>query len=306
MAGGTSLNSGRVATGSRSPRRVAALGAVIASVVSVLAACTPPAPNGPHRVPPAACADVVLVTARGSSQEVASDETASVHRNFRRALAAVAPGRTLRILEVGDLNGDRVADPGGYPAFGFDQIVGLDPRSAGPEDLALIGGYNESRRIGATELAAVLGQIVASCPRSRLALVGTSMGADSMAVGLRSVPAGTLERIDTLHLFGDPRFTMGPWARASRAQVPSGHGLLGPRTPYVPGAVATRTVSWCGEFDGTCTGVWPLSIFQLVPDCSELRQFAWCSRRHVDYDHWAHRPAMDEAARSVAARAGWR
>lgn len=291
---------------SRSTRRGAALGVAIAAAVSLLAACTPPAPNGPHRVPPAACADVVLVTARGSSQDVASAETASVHRNFRRALAAAAPGRTLRILELGDLDGDRVADPGGYPAFGFDRIVGLDPRAAGPEDLALIGGYNESRRIGATELAAVLAQVVASCPRSRLALVGTSMGADSMAVGLRSVPAGTLGRIDTLHLFGDPRFTLGPWARAPRAQVPSGHGLLGPRTPYVPDAVAPRTVSWCGEFDGTCTGVWPLSIFQLVPDCSELRQFAWCSRRHVDYDHWAHGPAMTEAAGLVAARAGWR
>jgi hypothetical protein len=290
-------------------RGLAGAGRALLLLTIVLAtaatACTPVAPSGPFTVPEAPCADVVLITARGSSQDVASWEAASIERKFRQQLASIAPGRSLRILELGDLNGDAVLDPGGYPAFGFDQIVGLDTRAASPEDLAIVGGYNESRRVGAAEAVAVLEQIAASCPSSRLAVVGTSMGADSIALGLRQVSQATEERIDTLHLFGDPRFTRGPWARALRVQVPSGHGLLGPRLPYVPAGLVSRTVSWCGEFDGTCSGVWPLSIFQAIADCSELRQFAWCSRRHIDYDYWAHEPAMREAAAEVARRAGW-
>ena len=287
------------------PRPAKALMAVAIVIAAAATACTPAAPSGPFTVPAAPCADVVLVTARGSSQDVASWEAVSINRKFRQQLASIAPGRSLRILELGDLNGDAVLDPGGYPASGFDQVVGVDTRAASPEDYAILGGYNESRRVGAAEAVAVLEQIAASCPSSRLAVVGTSMGADSIALGLRQVSQATEERIDTLHLFGDPRFTRGPWARALRVQVPSGHGLLGPRFPYVPAGLVSRTVSWCGEFDGTCSGVWPLSIFQAIADCSELRQFAWCSRRHIDYDYWAHEPAMREAAEEVARRAGW-
>ena len=287
------------------PRPAKALMAVAIVIAAAATACTPAAPSGPFTVPAAPCADVVLVTARGSSQDVASWEAVSINRNFRKQLASVAPGRSLRILELGDLNGDAVLDPGGYPASGFDQVVGVDTRAASPEDYAILGGYNESRRVGAAEAVSVLEQIAASCPNSRLAVVGTSMGADSIALGLRQVSQATEERIDTLHLFGDPRFTRGPWARALGVQVPSGHGLLGPRLPYVPAGLVSRTVSWCGEFDGTCSGVWPLSIFQAIADCSELRQFAWCSRRHIDYDYWAHEPAMREAAEEVARRAGW-
>ena len=286
-------------------RPAKALMAVAVVMAAAATACTPVAPSGPFAVPAAPCADVVLVTARGSSQDVASWEAVSINRNFRKQLASVAPGHSLRILELGDLNGDAVLDPGGYPAFGFDQVVGVDPRAASPEDYAILGGYNESRRVGAAEAVSVLEQIAATCPNSRLAVVGTSMGADSIALGLRQVSEATQGRIDTLQLFGDPRFTRGPWARAERVQVPSGHGLLGPRVPYVPAGLASRTVSWCGEFDGTCSGVWPLSIFQVIADCSEFRQFAWCSRRHVDYDYWAHEPAMREAAAEVAVRAGW-
>lgn len=285
--------------------RSALLVMVATAAVGAVAACTPPAPRGAFTVPPAPCADVVLITARGSSQEVASGETRSVQRRFREAVSSLAPRRSLRVLELGDLDRDAVTDPGGYPAYGFEQIVGLDPRADPDREPALIGGYNESRRVGSAELAAVLEQVTVTCPASRIVVVGTSMGADAVAQGLRLVSEATLERIDALHLFGDPRFTVGPWMRAPGAQIPSGHGLLGARVPYVPTPIAGRTVSWCGEFDGTCTGVWPLSIFQLIPDCSELRQYPWCSRRHIDYDHWAHEPAMEEAVLAVIERAGW-
>ncbi len=278
---------------------------VVVVVLGFLVACTPPVTRGAFNVPSAPCTDVVLITARGSSQEVASGETRSVHARFQAAMTAVAPQRTLRILEVGDLDGDGVADPGGYPAFGFDRILGVDLTSDPVNDFAVIGGYNESRRVGSAEIVAVVDQVLAACPSSRLVVVGTSMGADAVAQGLVDVPLDQLDRIDALHLFGDPRFMVGPWARAPRAWIPSGHGLLGIRRQYVPPSLAERTVSWCGEFDGTCTAQWHVSVFQLLPFCEQLRQFAWCSTRHVDYDYWAHEPAMLEAASVVVRRAGW-
>jgi pimeloyl-ACP methyl ester carboxylesterase len=282
------------------------MSAVLVAVGTLVGvACTAPAPRGAFRVPAETCADVVLVTARGSSQEVASDETLSIHRRFRSSMAAIAPTRTYRIVEIGDLDGDRILDVGGYPAVGFGDVLGVDLRSDPINDLAVIGGYNESRRVGSEETVSVLAQLTAACPDSRLVVVGTSMGADAIAQGLVTVPASTLGRIDALHLFGDPRFMVGPWMRGPNTKVPSGHGLLGIRRQYVPPGIAARTVSWCGEFDGTCTGLWPISIFQAIPNCDELRQFAWCASRHIDYDYWAHEPAMREAVESVARRAGW-
>ncbi len=278
---------------------------VLLGVLAVAAACTPPVTRGAFTVPAAACTEVVLLTARGSSQEVASGETLSVHERFRSAMSQLAPGRTLRILELGDLDADRVLDPGGYPAFGFDRIVGVDLTSDPVDDFAVIGGYNESRRVGSAEVVSVVDQVLGACPASRLVVVGTSMGADAVAQGLVDVPVDQLERIDALHLFGDPRFMVGPWARAPRAWIPSGHGLLGIRRQYVPPSLAPRTVSWCGEFDGTCTAQWHMSIFQLLPFCELLRQFPWCSTRHTDYDYWAHEPAMLEAVDAVVRRAGW-
>ena len=106
-------------------RGAKALMAVAVVIAAAATACTPVAPSGPFAVPAAPCADVVLVTARGSSQDVGSWEAVSINRNFRKQLAIVAPGRSLRILELGDLNGDAVLDPGGYPAVGMRSSVAI-------------------------------------------------------------------------------------------------------------------------------------------------------------------------------------
>jgi hypothetical protein len=74
--------------------------------------------------------------------------------------------------------------------------------------------------------------------------------------------------------------------------------------PYVPDALAAHTTSWCGRFDGTCTGqVW-WSALQLVQECAQLRRYAFCSTRHVDYHLWAHEPAMAEAVGAMLERRG--
>lgn len=296
MRRGAAGNGGQVRTGVRAVVLAAAL-------ATVAAACTAPAPRGSFAVPAAPCADVTLVTARGSSSAVANAETRSVWRRFREAAADLVPGRSLRVLELGDLDGDGVADPGGYPAYGFDRIPGLDPAAA-PDDIWVIGGYNESRRVGAAELAAVVGTLGADCPETRFVVVGTSMGADAVGSGLPGVPAGVRARIDAVVLFGDPRLVVGPWLRDTGAELPSGHGLLGARTPYVPDDLVDRTTSWCGRFDGTCTAQWWLSIFQLLPQCPQLRQLDFCATRHVDYDYWAHAGALREAVAAVVARSG--
>ncbi|MCX6525710.1 MAG: hypothetical protein NTX58_13265, partial [Actinobacteria bacterium] len=70
------LNKKREHGGILRPAKVLMAVAVVIAVAAT--ACTPAAPSGPFAVPTAPCADVVLVTARGSSQDVASGETASV------------------------------------------------------------------------------------------------------------------------------------------------------------------------------------------------------------------------------------
>ncbi|MFZ4517225.1 MAG: cutinase family protein [Microthrixaceae bacterium] len=276
---------------------------LVAALAAVAAACTAPAPRGAFDVATAPCADITLVTARGSSSAVANAETRSVWRRFREAAAALAPGRTLRIVEIGDLDGNGVVDPGGYPAYGVDRVPGID-LAAAPDDIWVIGGYNESRRVGAEETAAVLARLGAACPATRFVVVGTSMGADAVGSGLLAVPPEVRDRIDAVELFGDPRLVVGPWLRDTGAELPSGHGLLGARTPYVPDDLVARTTSWCGRFDGTCTAQWWLSIFQLIPQCPQLRQVDICAYRHVDYDYWAHEGALREAVAAVMSRSG--
>ena len=86
--------------------------------------------------------------------------------------------------------------------------------------------------------------------------------------------------------------------------VPSGHGLLGPRTPYVPLALEGRTTSWCAQFDGVCTGQFWFSILDAIDECPERQELPACTRRHIDYAKWAIEPAMERAAVSVGAAIG--
>ncbi|MFM7069083.1 MAG: cutinase family protein, partial [Actinomycetes bacterium] len=199
-------------------------------------------------------------------------------------------------FELGDLDADGVLDPGGYPAVPGGRMPGIDTRANPQRELQIIGGYNESTRVGAEELVSVLGTLHDRCPDQVFVVAGISQGADATMKGLQRLPDELTRRIAAVHVFGDPGFVVGPWMVAPRTRIPSGHGILGPRVPYVPDALRSRTTSWCGQFDGVCTGQFWLAILDAIEDCPKHRDLPICSARHTDYGYWAFGDAALQAA----------
>ena len=277
---------------------------VLAAGLLLAAACTPMASRGQFAVPDGPCADATMLWARGSSMAVRSGEARAAQRRFRDGMAAEAPGLTATTLELGDLDADGTVDEGGYPAVPGGLMAGLDPRADPAKDLPVIGGFNESVRLGADELVSVLGTLSARCPEQAFVVAGISQGAEAVMRGLALLPPELMAKVAAVHVFGDPGFVVGPWMVAPDTEIPSGHGILGPRSPYVPVPLEPRTTSWCAQFDGVCTGQFWLAVLDAVKECPKYRELPVCSRRHTDYDYWAFEPAMQAAARSVLSLRG--
>ena len=272
---------------------------VVGATTLLAAACTP-VPRDSTVVPAASrCATVLLVAARGSSDPPRGTEVTAMWREFRAAL----PGVDVETVELGDLDGDGRVDVGGYTAVDAFSAPAVDlATNPADTDVAFIGGYNQSRRIGTLELVQLLESRGRTCPDQRVVVAGYSMGAHAEGVALRRLLPGAAARIDAVELFGDPSFMLGPWARVDPGAVTAGHGFLGERPEYVPAAFAARTESWCGAWDGLCTGNVALSVDQLLP-CEEaaFSSQPFCQFRHVDYQKWAIPVGMDHAAARVRA-----
>jgi len=277
---------------------------VLCAGLVLAAACTPVAPRGLFTVPDGPCADATMVWARGSSMPVRSGEARAAQQRFRDGMAAEAPGLAVGTLELGDLDADGRTDEGGYPAVPGGLMAGLDTRADPTKDLPVIGGFNESVRLGADELASVLGTLHRRCPEQVFVVAGISQGAEAVMRGLALLPPALLDRVAAVHVFGDPGFVVGPWMVAPDTEIPSGHGILGPRSPYVPGALESRTTSWCAQFDGVCSGQFWLALLDAITECPKFRELPACARRHTDYAYWAFEPAMRSAARAVVSRRG--
>lgn len=273
---------------------------MVGATLLLAAACTP-SPRASTVVPDVtSCATVLHVAARGSSAPLRSKEVRGMWGDF---LAALGPGVPVEQLELGDLNADGRLDPGGFTAIDAFSAPAVDLAARQDEtDVAFIGGYNQSRRIGTLELVQLLASRARTCPAQRIVLSGYSMGAHATALALKRLPAAVAARVDSVEFFGDPSFMLGPWARVDPAAVTAGHGFLGARPEYVPAAFAARTESWCGEWDGLCTGNLVLSVDQLLP-CTDpsISGQAFCRFRHVDYEKWATAKGMATSARLVRA-----
>ena len=273
---------------------------VVGATTLLAAACTP-WPRASTVVPDAtSCATVLHVAARGSSAPLRSKEVKGMWSDLR---AALGPGVTVEQVELGDLNGDGRLDPGGFTAIDALSAPAIDLAARPDEtDIAFIGGYNQSRRTGTLELVQLLASRARTCPDQRIVLSGYSMGAHATGLALKRLPATTAARVDSVEFFGDPSFMLGPWARTDPAAVIAGHGFLGERPEYVPPAFAARTESWCGEWDGLCTGNLVLAVDQLLP-CNEapLAAQPFCNHRHVDYEKWATALGMATSGRLVRA-----
>ena len=220
--------------------------------------------------------------------------------DFRSAVGADVD---VEQVELGDLDGDGRLDAGGFTAIDAFSAPAVDLAARPDEtDVAFIGGYNQSRRIGTLELVQLLASRARTCPSPRIVLSGYSMGAHAMGLALKRLPAGVAARVDSVEFFGDPSFMLGPWARTDPAAVTAGHGFLGERPEYVPAAFAARTESWCGVWDGLCTGNLVLAVDQLLP-CTDpaLASQPFCRFRHVDYEKWATALGMATSGRLVRA-----
>ena len=285
-------------------RRVLTIALAATTLLLAAAACTPVASRGQFTVPAGPCADATMLWARGSSMPVRSGEARAAQRRFREGMTAEAPGLTAGTLELGDLNADGTLDEGGYPAVPGGLMAGLDTRADPTKDLPVIGGFNESVRLGGDELVSVLGTLHARCPDQVFVVSGISQGAEAVMRGLALLPPDLMARVAAVHVFGDPGFVVGPWMVAPDTEIPSGHGILGPRSPYVPAPLEARTTSWCAQFDGVCTGQFWLAVLDAVKECPQHRDLPVCARRHTDYDYWAFEPAMRSAARSVLSLRG--
>ena len=184
---------------------------VLAAGLLLAAACTPMASRGQFAVPDGPCADATMLWARGSSMAVRSGEARAAQRRFRDGMAAVAPGLTAATLELGDLDADGTVDQGGYPAVPGGLMAGLDTRADLAKDLPVIGGFNESVRLGADELVSVLGTLSARCPEQAFVVAGISQGAEAVMRGLDLLPEELMAKVAAVHVFGDPGFVVGPW-----------------------------------------------------------------------------------------------
>ncbi len=274
------------------------LGVLCASSLAAAVACTAPAPRGTVAFT-GACADVLLVSARGSGDGIDSVEVRALEGGLATELARRDPTVTMQAFELGDADGDGSLDPGGYPAAPAAEAAGIDPAAVPSEgDLAVAGGYDDSRRIGSEELARHLGEREPNCPDERIVVAGYSMGAAAVGVGLRALDPNVLERVDAVELFGDPTVIVGPWMRAPG--VESVRGLLGARNPYVPEAVLHRTTSWCGRGDPYCTGNPLLFLAGRVFPCELPGVNDLCEHDHDHYPMWAIPTGMAEAAAAVA------
>lgn len=218
----------------RSPLLVAVAALLVALVlVAPMSPGAPPAAEATARESTARCADLVVLGVRASGQRFTSSSRGmgpEVHAAVRNA--------------VGRLRGDHAVRLAGldYPAT---------PTSAGT------AAYLASVRDGTARLGKRLVRLLASCRRTRVALVGFSQGAHVVHGTLATVPlsAARARRVVAVGLIADPTYNRrSTHAHQVRYGVtaPRVDGLLGPGRS-LPEPLARRTIDFCHPDDLVCS-----------------------------------------------------
>ncbi|KQY59644.1 hypothetical protein ASD11_08840 [Aeromicrobium sp. Root495] len=118
-------------------------------------------------------------------------------------------------------------------------------------DASDLGIYEADVRQGERLLTARLKEVSATCPSSRLVVVGFSQGSQIASETLASTPS-LAKDVDLLVLIGNPRHD--PAAKVTRVDLPgpepTGHGSLGAGPDL--GELARRTVEACVQGDVVC------------------------------------------------------
>ena len=228
------------------------------------------------RIADDACSQVEITLARGSGQSVKENkgEMDLFKSRFSRLLKQVNIEPHAYELGTERYNNNQ------YPAvdishFTNGNAVGAYVSSGQAFD------YGRSVKQGTEELKDYLKLRTAKCPNSHYVLAGYSQGAQVTGQVLQELPVSTLQKIDDIALFGDPKLYLpeglctyghkdyfarsndctrrgsasySPWRRGD-AGCNTYEGALGGRKPYEPAnwpSLQYRISSWCNEHDFVC------------------------------------------------------
>lgn len=210
------------------------------------------------------CADVMVVFARGSGQDLRGREAS----RFRERIAEAFQGTSTRLREYEV--GTEPHAGAKYPAVGRYRDLFEGEFAWG----GVFGGeYRASVTSGVTELSAYLNARAEECEDELYVLGGYSQGAHVTGEALFNVSNKVLERTGYVALFGDPKLSLpegrgffpsacrggasSPWRRGNTSCLTNG-GVLEARDPYLPttapATLVTRVGSWCDREDGICNG----------------------------------------------------
>lgn len=232
-----------------SPWRGAIALALIAGTIAA------PAAQASHD---SSCADVTLIFARGSGQDLNEREAPAYLNRLEERLGDDVD---VNVYELGE----EAHDGARYPAVdaNFRNVVSTN--------------YFSSVDEGVDEYVSYLTNRAANCPDEIFAVGGYSQGAHTTGDMLYELPTTLRDRIAHVALIGDPKLylpegvsltvglvTLPPPAclgryfsvwRRGNVSCFTDNGILGARKPnYIPVDIQSRTGSWCDRNDPICNG----------------------------------------------------
>lgn len=221
-----------------------ALGAIILTLIIATSACAAPAnepassptPTRTTRSPQpdlvnTACADIVVLGLRGSDQSLDKNH-ASGQEIFRsvRAMSAELHRRS-------------------------DATVRLEGIRYRAEYAANLAYYEGNIADGVAKTRTRIAQLAKQCPKSKVAVVGFSQGAQAVHELADGLTTATAKRIVLVAMIADPRRnpadTIASWTYDKAAPGP---GKLGPG-PALGSTLKGRAIEFCATSDEICN--WP-------------------------------------------------
>ncbi|WP_159085911.1 cutinase family protein [Aeromicrobium chenweiae] len=175
------------------------------------------------------CADLVVVAARGSTQD--PDRNLGVGTEVRMTVHELARRLHRR----------------------SDTTVRVEPIRYDATKTSTLADYQEHVAEGARMMTSRLRGLVRRCPDSRFALVGFSQGAQVVHTAVADVPAALADRVALVAMIADPRHNPDDdIARYGYAAKPvTGNGRLGTGSPVDPD-VRRATIALCVQGDEIC------------------------------------------------------
>lgn len=209
------------------------------------------------------CADLEIVYARGSGQDIGAKESVQLQRQSQ--LGASILGITHNFYELGSQSEQVFSYPAVSVLFNDKGQYGwnaLGAKAAGGSAFK----YGESVDNGIYEATFYLARRAEKCPSSQFFLAGYSQGAQVIGETYNKLLPELRQRVLFNALFGDPKLYLPEGDPALplimfggrsewRRDVPyplTYAGSLGERKPYLPAGWSSTTGLWCNDDDFVC------------------------------------------------------